>query len=104
MLICSMLFGSFVFLTITHAYIFSADFKSYSFKTDLRNSRFEDDTVENKDRRRGARKLCCGASIHLGIEGQQERECFCCREIEGVANKFSGESYFDNPIIFALER
>ena len=75
--------------------VFLADFKSYWFKTDGRNSWFEKDAVEDKDRRRGARKLCCGASILFvtGVcvyiwEGQQGREWFCYQEIEGAASKF----------------
>ena len=27
-------------------------------------------------------------------EGQQEKECLCCKEIEEAVNKISGEKYF----------
>ena len=34
------------------------------------------------------------ACVCANWEGQQEKECLCCKEIEEAVNKISGEQYF----------
>ena len=85
--------------------VFSADYKSYSFKTDRRNSCFGEDAVESKVRRRGARKLCCGASILLCLplsRSTRKRMLLLPGDL-GSGKYILGEWYFCNPIIIVFE-
>ena len=51
--------------------------------------------------------VCMRVLYDRDWEGQQEKECLCCKEIEEAVNKISGEYYFciqQMLIILALGR
>ena len=69
----------------------------------------EDDVHESQDEHpRGNKSKCvCECCAIANWEGQQEKECLCCKEIEEAVNKISGEYNFciqQMLIILALGR
>ena len=72
-----------------------AEIVPYSFEPMRDSSESEEDDVhESQDERRRRNTswcTCVYAERCANWEGQQEKECLCCKEIEEAVNKISGE-------------
>ena len=68
-----------------------AELEPYSFEPKRESSGSEEEeATESEDSRRGNATWCsCGFCVNW--EGQQEKECICCLEIEEAMNKIPGE-------------
>ena len=72
-----------------------AEIEPYSFEPMRDSSESEEDDVhERQDERRRGNTSRCVCECCANWEGQQEKECLCCKEIEDAVNKFSGEVDF----------
>ena len=69
-----------------------AEFEPYSFEPMRNNSSSEDEASEGEEPRRG-NTTWYSCDLWTNWEGQQERECLCCQEIDEAVNRISGE-YF----------
>ena len=68
-----------------------AEFEPYSFEPMRDSSGSEEDNDESQDERRRGNTSWCECEFCAIWQGQQERECLCCQEIEEAVNKISGE-------------
>ena len=75
-----------------------AEFEPYSFEPMRDSSGSEEDGPEDEEMRRGD-TTWCSCDFCMNWEGQQERECLCCLEIEEAVNKISGEIFIIQMII-----
>jgi len=71
-----------------------AEIEPYSFEPMRDSSQSEEDDVhESQDERLGGNTSLCVCECCANWEGQQEKECLCCKEIELADSKISGEIY-----------
>ena len=69
-----------------------AEIEPYSFEPMQDSSESEEDDVhERQDERRRGNTSWCICECHANREGQQEKTCLCCKEIEEAVHKISGE-------------
>ena len=69
-----------------------AEIEPYSFEPMRDSSESEEDSVhERQDEHRRGNTSWCVCECCANWEGQQEKECLCCKEIEEAVNKISGE-------------
>ena len=69
-----------------------AEIEPYSFELMRDSSESEEDDVhESQDEHRRGNTSSCVCECCANWEGQQEKECLYCKEIEEAVNKISGE-------------
>ena len=71
-----------------------AEFEPYSFEPMQNSSSSEDEASEGEARtEKTGNTTWCSCELCINWEGQQERESFCCQEINEAVNRIFGE-YF----------
>ena len=69
-----------------------AEIKPYCFEPMRGSLELEEGNVhKSQDKHQSGNKLWCVCECCVNCEGQQEKECLCCKDIKGVVNKLSCE-------------